>query len=348
MSEGPTPEVINPRRPPQWRRLGLVGGLGLILAGAATGWWLTAAIGQLRSERSALAQREAETTQELKELQQKYDGLTREHQQLTADRDNLVAQFQRASHQGEQTEKERDLLEQVFRRATAQRLELERRLTPLEEEHQQVLTERDALAKELDQLREQLAKAQARSHEQQLKDLLSKEQHERKKLGEALREAQRKAGRFEAQQGKVTAEFAKLQEHYGALQGKYAQLLLDNRTLRQQSSRVPGDVTKLAREHERLIKDLADTHYNMGVLFTKKKDYVRATKEFRRVIELRPDDADAHYNLGVIYAEHLPDRDKAREFFRRYLALSPRGQDAGFAKQYIATWQAWEGKERLE
>jgi len=132
------------------------------------------------------------------------------------------------------------------------------------------------------------------------------------------------------------------------LEEKYAKLLLDHRTLKQQSSKIPGNVTEIAREHQRLLKDLADTHYNMGVNFAKRKDYPRAAIEFRKTIELRPDDADAHYNLGVIYAEHVPDRERALTFFRKYLTIKPRGESANWAKHYIATWQAWEGKERLE
>jgi tetratricopeptide (TPR) repeat protein len=70
--------------------------------------------------------------------------------------------------------------------------------------------------------------------------------------------------------------------------------------------------------------------------------------EFQKVVELRPEDGDAYYNLGVIYAEHLPDRERAMANFRRYLQLKPGADDATWVKQYIASWQAWEGKERLE
>jgi Flp pilus assembly protein TadD len=104
----------------------------------------------------------------------------------------------------------------------------------------------------------------------------------------------------------------------------------------------------MAREHERLLREVADTHYNMGALFSAKNDYSRAAKEFQKVVELKPDDGDAYYNLGVIYAEHLPDRDKATVFFRKYLQLNPHAKDASWVKQYIASWRAWEAKERLE
>jgi tetratricopeptide (TPR) repeat protein len=111
---------------------------------------------------------------------------------------------------------------------------------------------------------------------------------------------------------------------------------------------MPQNVTKIAKEHERLLKENADMHYNLGVLFSQNKQFERASVEFRKVIELRPDDADAHYNLGLIHAEHLPDREKALSHFRRYLALNPRGKDSNWVQQYIASWQAWGAKERLE
>ena len=36
------------------------------------------------------------------------------------------------------------------------------------------------------------------------------------------------------------------------------------------------------------MQDLADTHYNMGVMFSKKRNYGRAAKEFRQVIDPHP------------------------------------------------------------
>ena len=118
--------------------------------------------------------------------------------------------------------------------------------------------------------------------------------------------------------------------------------------LKRQNTMIPSDVSQLAREHQRLLKESADMHYNLGVLFSQQKEFQRAEIEFRKTIELRPDDADAHYNLGVIYAEHVPNKEKAMANFRRYLQLTPRASDASWVKQYIASQQAWEAKEFLE
>ena len=122
----------------------------------------------------------------------------------------------------------------------------------------------------------------------------------------------------------------------------------ENATLRKQAQKVPQEVSKLAKQHERLIDETAALHYNLGVFFSQQKQFGRAAQEFRRTIELNPGDADAHYNLGVIYAEHLPNRKKAIDCFRKYLSLDPNAQDANWVRQTIAGWQAWEGKERLE
>ena len=147
---------------------------------------------------------------------------------------------------------------------------------------------------------------------------------------------------------KTETDLKPLRARLELLQTKYATLLSDHQLVSRQANRLPTDVTTIAREHERLVKEVADTHYNMGVLFTKKREYQQAVKEFHKVVELRPDDADAHYNLGVIFAEHLPDREKAKVYFRRYLELKPNAKDTSWVKQYIASWQAWEAKERLE
>ena len=107
-------------------------------------------------------------------------------------------------------------------------------------------------------------------------------------------------------------------------------------------------MTSLASDHERLVKDLADTHYNMGAMFAKDQVYPRAVKEFEQVVQIKLEDADAHYNLGLIYSEHLPDRSKALEAFRRYLEIDPGAKAANWVRQYIASWRASEANSSLE
>ena len=352
IEETPPSGPLSPSRPPAhktpWPLLGVGVSLAFVTVVGVVGWRLLSELRRLRGEQVTLEQQGAVAQQQMHMLEQRYTALAQEHQQLGTDRNNLLEQAKRAIQGRDQAEKEHQLLEQVFRNADAERLSARDQLRAIEEEHAQLLQNQTALLGERAALQQQLENVRTRTEEKRLKGALTKEQHERKALAENLRQTQSLAGRLKAERSHVDKELVSLQKRLDAVQQQHAKLLGEHRTLKKQSEQVPGNVTKLAREHERLVKDLADTHYNMGVMFGKRRDYARAATGFRRVVELRPEDAEAHYNLGVIYAEHLPDREKAIAFFRKYLAVNPSGSDASYAKQYIATWQAWEAKERLE
>ncbi|MCI0438119.1 MAG: tetratricopeptide repeat protein, partial [Chloroflexi bacterium] len=194
----------------------------------------------------------------------------------------------------------------------------------------------------------QLEATRERTGEKQLKERMAKQRLQRKKGVAALREARSQLKQLEGREARLGKELPEVRKRLETLQERYAKVLSENKTLKFRSRHVPADVTAMAREHERLLKDLADTHYNMGVLFTRNGDYNRAAAEFLKAVELKPKDADAHYNLGLIYAEHLSDPDKAMTYFRRYLDINPRARDASWVKQYIASRRAWEGEEHLE
>ena len=337
------------------REIVITVGVGLLLGGGLIGWRLSRELRRLRTQQATAAQRTVSAEersraaeQQRQELQQKYEELSRQYQQLSVDRDNLFTQAKRGVEVREHAEAEREQLEQGFQQAARERLEFKQRVIDLEEGRGRLLADNDALLKERDRLQSGLAKAKSRSEEKRLKDVIAKEERERRQLAERLQKTQQEASRFKAGKGKAEQDVTALRRQLEPLQEKYAKLLSDYRTVKRKTERMPGNVTDLAREHERLIHELADTHYNMGVALTKRNDYVRAANEFRKTIELRPDDPEAHYNLGVIYAEHLPDRERAIAFFRKYLAINPKGESANWARQYIATWQAWEAKERLE
>ncbi len=176
-----------------------------------------------------------------------------------------------------------------------------------------------------------------------------------KQPGNNRREQRQENAEFNCVLKAAQREFAETQKSEVAWQSRikkvqenYTASVAENSTLRNQARTIPADVGRIVREHEQLIKENADMHYNLGVLFAQQKEYTRALSEFRKVVELRPNDADAYYNLGVIYAEHLPDREKAMAHFRRYLTLKPGAKDSSWVKQYIASWRAWEVQDRLE
>lgn len=281
-------------------------------------------------------------------LQEQQAELKEAHEGLKVDRDNLLAQITRIREERDQAVAEGNVLGTLLKRMSAERLQFKETLDPLQGQYALLQQNYAAAVKEMDGLTDKLTKAKKRSREKQLQEALNQEKRERKQLGISLRHIQQHIKTTEARRAKDQMELVKIQSRLETLKDQYTHLLAENTAMELQVKRAPADVSRLARQHEKLIKENADMHYNLGVLFSQNKEYPRALTEFRKVLELRPDDADAHYNIGVIYAEHVRDRDKALSYFRRYLKLNPRAHDASWVKHYIASWQAWEGKERLE
>jgi tetratricopeptide (TPR) repeat protein len=74
-------------------------------------------------------------------------------------------------------------------------------------------------------------------------------------------------------------------------------------------------------------------------MYAQKQEYDKAIKEFEKVLELKPDDAESHYNLGVIFSEQLNDRKKAILHFRKYLTLAPHDPESEQVRRYVLTWE---------
>ncbi|MFH1640381.1 MAG: tetratricopeptide repeat protein, partial [Candidatus Omnitrophota bacterium] len=90
-------------------------------------------------------------------------------------------------------------------------------------------------------------------------------------------------------------------------------------------------------------------HYNLGVFYTKNKQYSRAVAELEKAVELNPQDAHAHFNLGYIYAEYVENRSRAVEHFRKYInCADSNDKDMDWAKKYIVTWSSYEAKEPMD
>ncbi len=332
----------------------------VIASGGATyfGWraqQLAITLHQLTHQREGVEEAQTALNTRWQTVQTQYDELTKTHQALSQDRDNLIAQLastkeilerqreETTQHESavRQTTAERDLLASLLKKAAQEHQALSGQVGPLQEQLQELERVYDQALQERDVLKGDLAKALQKTQEKQLKQDLAAQRKEQQELQRQLRSVQREMEEIRGREARVKKQLQSLQEDY-------AKVAADRNRLRRQNTMIPSDVSQLAREHQRLLKETADMHYNLGVLFSQQKQYARAAAEFGKVIELRPDDADTYYNLGVIYAEHLPDRERAIAHFRRYLKMNPRARDASWVKQYIASWQAYEAKERLE
>jgi tetratricopeptide (TPR) repeat protein len=76
----------------------------------------------------------------------------------------------------------------------------------------------------------------------------------------------------------------------------------------------PIDAEKEFREAIRLNSNLADPHYNLGVILTDEESYKDAEKEYERALKFKRDDADYLNGLGYVLW-NLGDRKTAKEKF---------------------------------
>jgi len=167
-------------------------------------------------------------------------------------------------------------------------------------------------------------------------------------LAQQLKKSQKKIRIFNDDNSKLQQKLELSQDNLAALQKEHAGLKDENRYLAREASEFPKKFTDLARHNRKLVKETSHMHYNMGVSFIKAKEYKRAAKEFKKVLELDPQDAHANYNLGYVYAEHLADRPAAIAYFKNYLTYAKDAKDTNWVKRYIMTWQTWYGKEKIK
>ena len=357
----PEPEKPAPlERPKPGRRLlwcAVI--LVTMVTGFAAGTWLarreeglSVELAQTKERLRALEKQDAQLKEKGETLEKQNSQLTEISRTLKEDKDKLAIEAQADQNnmksQISSLTDERRRLNVVARRLIRDNQTLNTKTKLIEQQNSVMQQSNERLILQRDTIQRQLAKAEKHSKQQELQRQLIEKQKETNELKKASSSAQKKIRKIESTEKKTLADLTKAQTRLKQLQQGYAGLVSENSQFKEQVNKAPEDVTRLARQHERLTREAATMHYNLGVILSKQKDYGKAAAEFKKVVELRPDDADAYYNLGVIYAEHLPNRDKALSFFRQYLKLSPHSQDAGWVKQYIATWQAWEAKERLD
>jgi len=88
---------------------------------------------------------------------------------------------------------------------------------------------------------------------------------------------------------------------------------------------------------EKLARENALLHYNLGVIYTEKALYEQAIKEYELALERNPGDPFAAYNLGIIYSQYVIDEEQAVKYFQIYLKTAPEDKDADRARRYILT-----------
>jgi tetratricopeptide (TPR) repeat protein len=186
--------------------------------------------------------------------------------------------------------------------------------------------------------------------ETKLHDLQVREQDwlsKREEVSVALNEKEKTIKDLLTQAKEYQARFTEMDSIKTQIQDKNKILFKDNKLLKQKVESYAKKVSQVALLKDRLLKENAVLHYNLGVFYLQRQEYNEAVVEFEKVLELNPNDAATHYNLGLIYAEYAGNKNKAIIHFKRYLMLDPKDKDADKAKKYILTWETWQD-EKIE
>jgi len=289
---------------------------------------------------------------EYSKLQQDYEGLRATNERLSLDRDNLMrrikellgesnlardleVKFEKAGEDIENLEKEnQELVEQnlVFK-----------------EENKDLKDLKAELVKEKQSLSDQLKEERDKSGIAKLQDEIAALKNENAGLSTRLKQAESESVGLKLSQSQLIKDKAQLGEKLSQLTKFYDEAVLKNKRLEQRVNDLPEKYAAIAAQNKTLLRDSANMHYNLGIFYSRQKDYERSAMEFRKCLELAPSDAQAHFNLGYIYAEHLPDRQKAIEHFRYYLRYAKSGdKDIDWAKRYLITWPVWDATDPVQ
>lgn len=86
------------------------------------------------------------------------------------------------------------------------------------------------------------------------------------------------------------------------------------------------EAIRLYSEIARLVPDVPEVHYNLGLALFETEQFGAATDAYARAAELRPDDEDIFYNLGLAYKKdnNFVEAEKA---YLEALALAPSDTD---------------------
>lgn len=161
--------------------------------------------------------------------------------------------------------------------------------------------------------------------------------------------SQKELTNFTKMKERADRQIEELSDDLTSTKKDLAEAVEKNRGLEREVKDVPKKFSEIARQNKILIKETGQMHYNLGVFYTKKREYRRAITEFVKAIEMNPDDCYAHFNLGYIYAEYLVDREKAITHFRHYLRLAKgNDKDVDWVRKYLLTWETYEGQRPMQ
>lgn len=300
----------------------------------------------------------SQTQEEYEKLLAENEQLKKEVERLTKDRDNLRTQakflleYKKQITEAQETlasiGRERDQWEFEKQTLVATNKKLQNEIKLLQTRIEDINIMQMQLEQERDSIKKTLSKSKAGYIIiDDFKRQISEEKRENSRLNKTIEKLQGNVEKLRDDLVKMETIAEVKESQVAELKSKYNNALATNKTLEKKLQQLPKEYAEVARENKVLQKRTALMHYNLGVFYTKNKEYPRAIAEFEKTIELNPEDAAAYFNLGYIYAEYLEDRGKAIDNFTKYLKLAKKeDKDIDWVKRYILTWQTWEGKDK--
>ncbi len=314
---------------------------------------------RVKSSYEKVSKENVEFKNNFAKMKKELERLQGDYQNCSLNRDNLLAQTssmasdKKAAEElqaslGESNKKIVQLQEDNAK-LIGQSASLTEECSGLKEAKQQLTAEKQQLQEALEAEKE---KTNAMAWQQEKKNLQKENGGLKEELKQALEQIVKlneSSSRSIREAEKSKKEASELNSMLGKLTKDYAEAGQKEKILEKRIQEAPVKVAELARENKALIKQTSSMHYNLGVFYSKNKQYSRAIAEFEKAVELNPEDAFAHFNLGYIYAEYVEDRGKAVEHFRKYLNYAKSGdKDVDWARKYIITWTSYEAKQPME
>ena len=76
-------------------------------------------------------------------------------------------------------------------------------------------------------------------------------------------------------------------------------------------------------------------HYNLALVYDKRKMYREEEKEYRKCLSINPRDANVHYNLAILYDDKLNKNKKAIAHYKKYMQLSTTKEEIDRVKRWM-------------
>ena len=141
--------------------------------------------------------------------------------------------------------------------------------------------------------------------------------------------------KFEREKAKLEKSLASAKDYIKLVEEERDEYLTKTVELKKDLNKTLSELSRANKKNKRLKAEIADMHYNLGVILTKQNNFRAAIREYERVLELKPDDKDSHYNLAIIYDEYMKDNKRALEHYRAYLRIAPQDEDSQKVRKWI-------------